>query len=102
MSAPESRGNLTTTTVRFDRDQWAEIGHHARRLGIAHAAVIRDAVRAHLAGLAEREDQLRVTFGGDLDALARRVARIEQAVQRAPGLSRRALSSRPTANGLNG
>ena len=73
-------GHLTTTTVRFDADTWSEIQQHARRLGVAKAAFIRDAARAEIARLAEREHVARGMFGHDLDELYARVGRIEHAI----------------------
>lgn len=74
----DDAGRLTTTTVRFDADTWSAIQQHARRLGVPRAAFIRDAARAEVVRLAEREHVARNTFGADLEHLKLRVTRIEQ------------------------
>lgn len=46
-----------TTTVRFDADLWERLCEVADRLGIARAALIRDATREHIARI-EHADRL--------------------------------------------
>lgn len=77
-----ARGHLTTTTVRFDPDLWADVRAHSRRLGVKQAAFVRDAVRVQIARVDERDQVARGLFGADLDALAARVGRIEHLVRR--------------------
>lgn len=77
------RGSLTVTTVRFDSDLWSELERHAHRLGVAKGAFIRDAVLQRVVTIAAREHVARSMFGADLEALRRRVARIEYVVERA-------------------
>jgi len=71
-------GTTHATTIRFDADTWAAIQQHARRLGVAQAAFIRDAARAEVVRLAEREGAARELFGAELNRLHVRVERIEQ------------------------
>jgi len=71
-------GTTHATTIRFDADMWAAIQQHARRLGVAQAAFIRDATRAEVVRLAEREGVARELFGAELNGLHVRVERIEQ------------------------
>jgi predicted DNA-binding protein len=46
-----------TTTVRFDADLWERLCELADRLGIARAALIRDATREHITRI-EHTDRL--------------------------------------------
>jgi predicted transcriptional regulator len=73
---------MMTTTVRLDRDLMAKVTLHARRLGIAKAAVIRDATFAYVIAIETNERLLREQV---TDALAQhdtRLDRIEQYLRR--------------------
>jgi predicted transcriptional regulator len=65
MSPARTKSVQHTTTVRFDRDLWERLCEIADRLGIARAALIRDATREHIARiehtdrLAQLEEQVR-------------------------------------------
>jgi predicted transcriptional regulator len=65
MSPRRDESPQHTTTVRFDGDLWERLCEVADRLGIARAALIRDATREHIARiehtdrLAQLEEQVR-------------------------------------------
>lgn len=73
---------MITTTVRFDRDTWASLGHHAERLEIAKAVLIRDATIIRLASIEANDSMLREHVGDTLLAFGMRLDKIERWIAR--------------------
>jgi hypothetical protein len=91
---------MKTTTVRFDHASWAEIERYSQRLGIAHAAFIRDAVIERLARLDNNDRLARVEQRVDdlawqmgvaartLKRVATRIGLVHDVSEVGPGLRR--------------
>ncbi|MBB4662132.1 ribbon-helix-helix protein, CopG family [Conexibacter arvalis] len=73
---------MLTTTVRLDRDLMARVTLHAERLGIAKAALIRDATFAYVIGIETNDRLLREQVSDVLSQHAARLDRIEQFLAR--------------------
>ena len=71
---------MRTTTVRFDEETWADVQRESRRLGIAHAELIRGAVHRRLGRLAEA------------DRIAERERRLDTVADRLTSVARLATS----------
>jgi predicted DNA-binding protein len=68
---------MITTTVRFDTDTFDRVKLHADRLGVAKAALIRDATILHLASMEVRDGHLREQVAHVIAGYGRRLDRVE-------------------------
>lgn len=73
---------MLTTTIRLDAHLMARVAFHARRLGIAKAALIRDAIIAYITRLEAGEELLREQVADVLADHDRRLGHIETFIRR--------------------